>query len=81
MRTITVLLAEDHAVVREGFRKLLELEADRQVVGEAPAGHQTVAPIKKLRPAMVLTHYATYAGIVPCNPPRVMAQKATKLAT
>ena len=35
MKQITVLLAEDHTIVREGFRKMLELEADIEVVGEA----------------------------------------------
>ena len=34
MKPITVLLAEDHTIVREGFRKMLDLESDLQVVGE-----------------------------------------------
>ena len=36
MKPITVLLADDHAVVREGLRALLESESDIEVVGEAP---------------------------------------------
>ena len=58
MKRITVLLAEDHTIVREGFRKMLELEDDLEVVGEAQDGRQAVALIKKLRPAVVLMDIA-----------------------
>jgi DNA-binding NarL/FixJ family response regulator len=43
MSTITVLLAEDHAIVREGLSALLKREADMQVIGEAENGRQAVA--------------------------------------
>jgi len=58
MKKITVLLAEDHMIVREGFRKMLELEADLEVVGEAQDGRQAVALAKKLHPAVVLMDIA-----------------------
>jgi DNA-binding NarL/FixJ family response regulator len=58
MKRITVLLAEDHMVVREGFRKMLDLEKDLQVVGEAEDGRQAVAMVKKLHPAVVLMDIA-----------------------
>jgi DNA-binding NarL/FixJ family response regulator len=58
MKRITVLLAEDHAVVRGGFRKILELEDDFKVVGEAENGRQAVALVKKLRPAVVVMDIA-----------------------
>jgi DNA-binding NarL/FixJ family response regulator len=58
MKRITVLLAEDHAVVREGFRKMLELEPDLQVVGEAQDGRQAIVLAKKLRPDVVLMDIA-----------------------
>jgi DNA-binding NarL/FixJ family response regulator len=58
MKRITVLLAEDHTIVREGFRKMLEVENDLQVVGEAQEGRQAVALVKKLRPAVVLMDIA-----------------------
>jgi DNA-binding NarL/FixJ family response regulator len=58
MKKITVLLAEDHTIVREGFRKMLELENDIQVVGEAQDGRQAVAMVKKLRPAVVVMDIA-----------------------
>jgi two-component system, NarL family, nitrate/nitrite response regulator NarL len=58
MKRITILLAEDHTIVREGFRKMLELETDMEVVGEAKDGRQAVALVKKLRPAVVLMDIA-----------------------
>jgi DNA-binding NarL/FixJ family response regulator len=54
MKRITVLLADDNRVVRREFRKILELEDDLEVVGEAKDGHEAVALAKKLRPALVL---------------------------
>jgi DNA-binding NarL/FixJ family response regulator len=58
MKKITVLLAEDHTIVREGFRKMLEFEDDIEVVGEAQDGRQAVALVTKLRPAVVLMDIA-----------------------
>ena len=58
MKQITVLLADDHMIVREGFRKMLELETDLEVVGEAKDGRQAVALVKKLLPAVVLMDIA-----------------------
>src|ERR1700679_783980 len=54
MKRITVLLAEDHMIVREGFRKMLEFEDDFEVVGEAQDGRQAVVMVKKFRPDVVL---------------------------
>jgi DNA-binding NarL/FixJ family response regulator len=58
MKKITVLLAEDHMVVREGFRRMLEMEADLEVVGEAADGREAVALAGKLHPAVVLMDIA-----------------------
>lgn len=58
MKPITVMLAEDHTIVREGFRKMLELDAGLQVVGEAEDGRRAVALAKKLRPEVVLMDIA-----------------------
>ncbi len=58
MKRITVLLAEDHTIVREGFRKMLELEDDLQIVGEAEDGRGAVALARRLRPAVVLMDIA-----------------------
>jgi DNA-binding NarL/FixJ family response regulator len=58
MKQITVLLAEDHQIVREGFRALLEHERDIQVVGEAETGRQAVQLTRKLGPAVVVMDIA-----------------------
>jgi len=58
MKPITILLAEDHMIVREGFRKMLDLEADFEVVGEAQDGRQAVALAKKLLPTVLLMDIA-----------------------
>jgi DNA-binding NarL/FixJ family response regulator len=58
MKRITVLLADDNGDVRSGFRNLLELENDLEVVGEAKDGRQAVAMVKRLRPAVVLMDIA-----------------------
>ena len=54
MKPITVLLADDNQVVRKEFRKLLELEDDLEVVGEAINGLQALDLAQNLRPALVL---------------------------
>ena len=58
MKRITVLLAEDHPVVRAGFRALLKQERDIEVVGEAATGRQAVQLTRKLRPAVVVMDIA-----------------------
>lgn len=58
MKRVTVLLAEDHRIVREGFRSLLNHEADIEVIGEAETGRQAVALVKKLRPDVVVMDIA-----------------------
>jgi DNA-binding NarL/FixJ family response regulator len=58
MKKITVLLSDDHTIVREGLRMLLEKEADIQVVGEAANGHQSVKEAKRLKPDVVVQDIA-----------------------
>jgi len=58
MKPITVLLSEDHTLVREGLRLLLETATDIQVVGEAADGHQSVRETKRLKPDVVLQDIA-----------------------
>ncbi|MEI6210331.1 MAG: response regulator transcription factor [bacterium] len=58
MKKITVLLAEDHMIVREGLKKLLETEKDILVVGEATNGRQAVDMAAKLRPDVVVMDIA-----------------------
>ena len=58
MNAITVLLAEDHTIVREGLRALLKLETDIEVIAEATNGRQAVELTEKLRPAVVVMDFA-----------------------
>ena len=51
---IGVLLADDQALVREGFRLIIEVEPDIEVVGEAGDGVETVEQAKRLRPDVIL---------------------------
>lgn len=55
---ITILLTEDHAVVREGLRALLESENDMAVVGEAGNGREAIALARTLAPQIVLLDLA-----------------------
>ncbi len=58
MGKITVFLAEDHAVVREGLAELIRRETDMEVVGEAGEGEDTVRLVKQLKPDIVLMDIA-----------------------
>ena len=58
MKKIGILLADDHAVVRQGLRALLEAEGDIAVVGEAENGRQAVAQAKKTLPDVVVMDVA-----------------------
>lgn len=58
MKRITVLLAEDHMIVREGFRKLLESDNGVRVIGEAETGREAVQMTAKLRPDVVVMDIA-----------------------
>ena len=55
---ITVLLADDHKVLRQALRALLETERDIRVVGEAENGRQAVEMTKRLQPDVVLMDIA-----------------------
>ena len=52
--TIRVLVADEHAIVRQGILALLETESDIQVVGEAQDGRQAIAEALRLQPDVVL---------------------------
>jgi DNA-binding NarL/FixJ family response regulator len=53
-RTIRVLIADDHAVVREGLRAVLGSEPDMEVVGEAATGKEVLERAAELRPDVIL---------------------------
>jgi DNA-binding NarL/FixJ family response regulator len=53
-KKITVLLVDDHGLVRRGFRRMLEDEPDMQVVGEAGDGEEAIRLALELRPQVVV---------------------------
>jgi DNA-binding NarL/FixJ family response regulator len=58
MQTITVLLADDHALVRRGFRRLLEDDPSIAVVGEASTGNEAIRLVGELRPRVIVMDVA-----------------------
>lgn len=52
--TVTVLLADDHPIVRQGLRHLLEAEPDLKIVGEASDGLQAVQFTEKFKPNVLI---------------------------
>jgi CheY-like chemotaxis protein len=67
-QAFTVLLVDDHAMMRQGLRSVLEAHADIQIVGEASDGHEAVEMADTLRPAVV---------IMDINMPRLNGIEAT----
>jgi DNA-binding NarL/FixJ family response regulator len=53
-KKITVLLVDDHSLVRRGFRRMLEDESDMEVVGEASDGEQAVKQARELHPQVIV---------------------------
>lgn len=54
MDIIRILIVDDHQVVREGLRHMLELEADMEVVGEAGDAEETFTRVEALSPEIIL---------------------------
>ena len=54
MQRINVLLADDHTIVREGIRSLLEARKEIKVVGEASTGKEAVEKAGEIRPDIVI---------------------------
>jgi DNA-binding NarL/FixJ family response regulator len=54
MATLRILLVDDHAVVREGLKRLIAEQPDIEVVGEASDGHEAIEHVKTLRPDVVM---------------------------
>ncbi|MGA3116366.1 MAG: response regulator transcription factor [Syntrophobacteraceae bacterium] len=57
-RTITILLADDHTIVRQGLAKLLDGDGNLCVIGEARNGREAVSKVEELRPDVVLMDIA-----------------------
>jgi DNA-binding NarL/FixJ family response regulator len=58
MKRIRILLADDHAVVRQGFRMILSAHPDLEIVGEAGNGREAVELAATLRPDVVVMDVA-----------------------
>lgn len=70
--SVRILIADDQALVRAGFRKLLETDPEIEVVGEAGDGREAVDLARRLRPALVL---------MDIRMPRLDGIEATRLLT
>ncbi|HEX3352285.1 MAG TPA: response regulator transcription factor [Terriglobales bacterium] len=66
---ISVLLVDDHSLVRRGFRRILEDEVDIAVTGEAGDGVEAVQLVQKLRPQVV---------VMDCAMPKMNGLEATR---
>ncbi|MEZ4664448.1 MAG: hypothetical protein R2911_43505 [Caldilineaceae bacterium] len=55
MFEIEVMLADDHTLVRQGIRSILEMEDDIRVIGEASSGREPLGAIKKEAPSRTLS--------------------------
>jgi len=58
MARIRILLADDHAVVRQGFKMILGAQSDMEIVGEAGNGREAIELAEKLRPDVVVMDVA-----------------------
>jgi DNA-binding NarL/FixJ family response regulator len=68
-KKITVLLVDDHSLVRRGFRRMLEDESDIEVVGEASDGEEAVKSARELHPGVI---------VMDCALPRINGLEATR---
>jgi len=66
---ISVLLVDDHSLVRRGFRRMLEDEADIRVVGEASDGKEAIELTRSLKPQVV---------VMDCALPEINGLQATR---
>jgi DNA-binding NarL/FixJ family response regulator len=57
-RRLRILLADDHAVVRQGFRRILEAQTDMEIIGEAGNGREAVELAGRLTPDLVVMDVA-----------------------
>jgi DNA-binding NarL/FixJ family response regulator len=58
MKKITVLIADDHTIVRQGLKHLIEMAEDIEVVGEADNGEAVIKEAKRLLPNVILLDIA-----------------------
>jgi DNA-binding NarL/FixJ family response regulator len=66
---ISVLLVDDHSLVRRGFRRMLEDESDIEVVGEASDGQEAITLARQLKPQVI---------VMDCALPEINGLQATR---
>ena len=54
MDKITIIIVDDHSLMRQGLKQIIELEDDMQVIGQAINGEEAIEMTKRLRPDVVL---------------------------
>ena len=54
MKKLSIFLSDDHTIVREGLKRVIETERDMQVVGDAGKGRETIRRVLELRPDIVV---------------------------
>jgi DNA-binding NarL/FixJ family response regulator len=79
LKKITVLLVDDHALVRRGFRRMLEDEADIEVVGEAGDGEDSVKLARELHPRVIVMDCAL-PGMNGLDATRKILQESPQIA-
>lgn len=72
METVTILIADDHPMVRIGLKNLLDNQKEFKVVGEAEDGEDTIRKVEVLKPSIV---------IMDISMPKINGIEATKILT
>ena len=70
MQKLRIFLADDHVVVREGIKRLIDSQPDLELVGEAGDGQETLDKVSELQPAVVMMDISM---------PRMNGMEATRL--
>ena len=76
---ISVLLVDDHTLVRTGFRRIIEDESDLAVVGEASSGEEAIRLAKELQPRVIVMDCALQ-GMTGLVATRIILEKSPAIA-